>query len=123
MQPYHFFTFYAFIVHILGLLFNFNTFNLALFVFFASSILNIYYLAIYNIYQNMIKLPFDIIFHILPLYFVNKYKSNYDNNLLVIGLIIIYLLIFPFSKIVQLYKDPYKIINQYITCNHLNKKK
>ena len=106
------YTFWSFCIHILGKIYNFNTYGLAIFVLIGSIFLNIHYFIIYNFKQNIIRLPIEIIFHIVPIYFVNKNPNTFYKSSIIISLMtFLYLYTFSSEEIFNLYNDPYKFIN------------
>ncbi len=108
IKLYYFYTVWSFCIHILGNIFDFNTYNFAIVVFVASIFLNIYYLRIYNFKQNIIRIPFELIFHIAPIYFANKKPNTfYKSTIIIYFITLLYLYTFSCEEIFNLYYDPY----------------
>lgn len=85
--------------------------NLIRFVFIGSVILNVYYLFYYSFVENLIRIPFEIIFHILPFYYV-IHNLSYDNTQisLIVKLCLIYLIFVDSDTIYNAYSDPLAFI-------------
>jgi hypothetical protein len=108
-----FFTIWAFIIHILGFRYNFSTNQLAQLVFNGGIILNMYYLHKYNFKINMARIPFELIFHILPLIISSKSNNilqSFKEKLLIFALIIMYFYTYNIVSIYKLYLDPIKYL-------------
>jgi len=111
IKLFYFYTTWSFFLHILGLVYNFNTYELAVFVFIGSIFLNVHYLRIYNIKQNLFRLPVEIIFHIAPLYFVNKNPNTIiKSRIIILFMTLLYVYTFSCDEIFKLYNDPLRFI-------------
>lgn len=114
---FHFLSTWALVVHIIGYILNFNTFFLALFVLFMSLFLNIHYYKLYGTQFQILKLPYELIFHWFPIFLVKmpntQEEIDQSKHVLVIS-ILLYMLTFSTlydeKYVFELYSDPREIL-------------
>jgi hypothetical protein len=106
-----FFLFFSNIALLLHLLLPYNTYYIALFVFFGSIPLNIWYFKIYTPFQNLIRLPYETLFHILPFVLVKRpttKKEHIQSLLTFIIALSLYLFYIKDIDLIEMYMDPLK---------------
>lgn len=104
-----FFYFFSNIALLLHLLLPYNTYYIALFVFLGSVPLNAWYFQIYTPFQNLIRLPYELIAHILPFLLVKRPKTKKEHTQSLITFVIalgIYMFFTKDLDIISLYMDP-----------------
>jgi hypothetical protein len=103
---FRFFSTWAFIIHLVS---PWNTYYLAVLVFTVGMLLNVKYIPMYTYSENVLRVPYEIIFHIYPLFMVSLPRSGKEKKesvAVVVIALLAYVSVFRMDYILSTYDDP-----------------